>query len=538
MASQRSNKNSSSSNSRSATRGKQKRSVSRNSASRGTSGSASRSRSNLSRKSAAPKSTGDYSRPTHIKGAPSHSKPGRDYSRSQIQYVAPAAEKEFASNGYSRSVSSQNYSSMRRKSRKRKRILIAVIAVVAALVIGGGGAAFAYINYINGQLHSGIDDMDALNAALVTSAADTDPFYMLLMGTDGRDGDTSERSDTIILARVDPGEKRVVLISIPRDTRVYIDGHGYQKINAAHAYGGAAGAVEAVENFAGVEISHYAEVNFAGFKGLVDAIGGVEVDVPQDIEDWDAGGVVYAGYQTLNGEQALIFCRTRATAIGDYQRQANQRMFLQALASKVLASDPATILSAVNAIASAVSTDMTVDSIYSLAMQLRGMDSSNIYTYTVPSTPQTIDGISYVVANETEWKNMMATIDAGGLPETQDWTLAGVQAEEYQNGSTSSSSSNLNRSSYALTVRNGGGIEGSASAVAEKLQNLGYVINDTGNTNQFAYDTTLVVYNNDADLPYVNDIISNLGMGTAVQSAGRYSFDGNIMVVVGKDWSS
>ncbi len=475
-----------------------------------------------------------YSRASRSRNS-SRGRTGRDYSRSQISHVATASERK--AGGYSRSVSRDNYSNIRKKKRKRKRILVTVVVVALALVLGGGAAALGWMGMVNSQLQGGLGDLDDV----LVAKQSTEPYYMLLMGTDGREADEPDRTDTIILARIDAKNKQVVLISIPRDTRVQIEGHGYQKINAAHAYGGAKGAVEAVSNLAGVEISHYAEIDFSGFKGLVDTLGGVEVDVPFAIDDWDAGGEVDAGLQVLDGEHALIFCRSRNTSIGDYQRQANQRMFLQALASKVLQADPATMLAAVNSIAGAVSTDMNVQTIVGLANELSGLSTDNIYTYTVPSSPQTIDGVSYVVADTTEWQKMMATIDAGSLPDEQSESLSGIVADEYKNGTSSGSSSStssvdVSRSSYPITVRNGGGIEGSASSAASKLQEAGYQINDTGNTNQFVYDTTLVVYNDDADKQVASDIINVLGMGQAVASNGRYSFDGKLMVVVGSDW--
>ncbi len=469
-----------------------------------------------------------------------HANHGQSYHSSTIDYVAPASSQDGAER-YSREVSSKNYPFIYRKKRRRKRAIIAVAVVFTALLVGGGAAAFGYVSYLNGQFHSGIDDMSALNEVLVSDREENDPFYMLLLGTDGRDEDEADRTDTIILGRVDPEAKQVVLISIPRDTMIQLDGVGTTKINAAHAYYGPAGAVEAVEEFAGVEISHYAEVDFSGFVDLVDALGGVEVDVPIEIDDDDAGGYVAAGLQTLNGEQALIFCRSRDTSIGDYQRQANQRIFLQALASKVLSSDAATMATSISAIASAVSTDMDASEILAIAMTLRGMDSSSIYTYTVPSYTSTIDEVSYVIADEDEWESMMEIVDSGGIPEAQSWEIAGVVPDEYNSAANVSSSSgqasDIDRSAYTVTVRNGGGVEGTAAEVASFLESEGYVIGETGNADQFVYEQTLVIYNDDDDASIASDILGLLGMGTTVQSAGRYSFDTDILVMVGTDWT-
>ena len=138
-------------------------------------------------------------------------------------------------------------------------------------------------------------------------------------------------------------DKKATLVSIHRDTLVDMGEYGQNKLNAAHAIGGAALTVKTVSKLAGVPISHYAEINFDGFKDIVDALGGVEVDVPMEIDDEDAGGHLDAGLQTLSGDQALILCRSRHAydeyGDGDSYRAANQRLVLSAIAKKILSAD-------------------------------------------------------------------------------------------------------------------------------------------------------------------------------------------------------
>lgn len=494
------------------------------------------------KKSSSSSGKSEYSGASHLRDSTTGK--SRTYSRSEVSHLASSSDG--TAGGYSRSVSGATYGKMHKKRKRRKHIAVAVVVLVCALVLGGGAAALGWVGMVNSQLKAGLDDIDSV---LVSTSSSSDPYYILLMGTDGRDDDEAERTDTIILVRVDASNNQVVLISIPRDTRIYLDGYGYVKINAAHAYSGASGAVEAVSEFAGVEISHYAEVDFEGFVDLVDALGGVEVDVPIDIDDPDAGGSLSAGLQVLDGEQALIFCRSRDTSIGDYQRQTNQRIFLQALASEVLDSDSATMLSAVNAISEAVTTDMSVQTIMNMASELSGLTTDNIYSYTVPSYTETIDGVSYVIAYEDEWAEMMATIDSGGLPDDQDDSLTGVTSEEYENAETDSdedsdeeseseeSTATVTPSDYAVTIRNGGGIEGAASEASSTLSSAGYQIESTGNADQYVYDQTLVIYDADEDEAVAEAIVDTLGVGEVVQSAGRYSFDGDLLVVVGADWT-
>ena len=199
---------------------------------------------------------------------------------------------------------------MTNPNRKRNMIVAAVVAI--AIVLAGALMAFGYVSSISSNLHEGVDQN--LKDALVKTDMANEPFYMLLLGTDKiswREG-TEEgglyRSDTMILARVDAPKGTISLISIPRDTLVDMDENGWQKINAAYGIGGPSYAVEMVSKLTGVDISHYAEVDMDGMAAIVDAIGGIEVEVPLEIDDEDAGGYVPAGWQTLDGEHALIVC--------------------------------------------------------------------------------------------------------------------------------------------------------------------------------------------------------------------------------------
>ncbi|MEV0109045.1 LCP family protein [Nocardia sp. NPDC050799] len=176
----------------------------------------------------------------------------------------------------------------------------------------------------------------------------------LLVGSDSRAGLSEEqtsglatggevgdpRTDTIILVHVPPSG-RTTLVSLPRDSYVDIPGYGQDKLNASFAFGGAPLLAETVEIATGLHIDHYAEIGFAGFAGIVDALGGIDICVPQAIDDPLAGIDLPAGCQELNGPQALGFVRSRATALADIDRMNNQRLFLSALLEK--ATSPATL---------------------------------------------------------------------------------------------------------------------------------------------------------------------------------------------------
>ncbi|MCI1665702.1 MAG: LCP family protein [Atopobiaceae bacterium] len=314
-------------------------------------------------------------------------------------------------------------------SRSRKKsILYGVLIALAVLVVTGGVALAAWTSSIQSRLN-GSNITEGLKSTLVDQTA-TDPYYVLLLGTDGRPGESDYRSDTIILVRIDPSSRKVTMISIPRDTKVTYEGETC-KINATHTYGGAEGVVNAVNELCGVKISHYVEVSFDGFSSVVDALGGVEVDVPDEVNDSKAGDdVIEPGLQTLNGSQALTFCRSRAYPDGDYTRMRHQRLFMSALISQVESNvDPTTLVNVINSAADMVTTDMSVSDILGMVNSLRGIDSDNdIYSANIPSTTATIGGVSYVIADTDALSQMMDRVNAGedpGGPSTADEGLDG-----------------------------------------------------------------------------------------------------------------
>ena len=184
---------------------------------------------------------------------------------------------------YSRA-SAGDYHDRLAKKRRRGFALRTLLIALVVLLAGAGVAVAAWLGSIQSKMNNSEVVTSELREALTERDAPNDPYYVLLLGTDGRPGETQYRSDTIILARIDPQQKVATLLSIPRDTMVTWKG-STMKINGVHAYDGAAGMVQIVSDLCHVEISHYAEVNFDGLSGITDALGGVTVDVDMDIKD-------------------------------------------------------------------------------------------------------------------------------------------------------------------------------------------------------------------------------------------------------------
>jgi LCP family protein required for cell wall assembly len=213
-------------------------------------------------------------------------------------------------------------------------------------------------------------------------------------------GDTAaagagQRTDTMMIAHIPDNSTKPTLLSLPRDSQVKIPGHGTNKINAAFSIGGPQLLVETVEGATGLHIDHYAEIGFGGFANIVDAVGGVDMCIPEAMNDPMTGVKIPAGCQTLDGTQSLGFVRMRyssATPRSDLDRVVNQRKFIGALASTI--AGPGTLLNPfhfVPLLASAPGA-LTIDSgdhlhnLVGLGLAMRGISSGGVVSTTVPVT--------------------------------------------------------------------------------------------------------------------------------------------------------
>ena len=321
--------------------------------------------------------------------------------------------------------------------------------MIVVVLLGGVGAAWAYINSIDNRLSEGVDSNLLSN---LSEAESGEPFYMLLLGVDKDEGraESSEygenysayRSDSIMLARIDPGEKKVTLVSIPRDT--YVD----MGVNGKATY-----ATKVISEFCGVPISHYAEIDMDGMAAVVDAVGGVDVDLPIPVKDPNYTGLdLPEGEQHLDGYTAAMLCRARhaydSYGGGDFYRAANQRMVIAAVAKKVLASDPVTMTNTVSAMANMIKTDLSVGDILSLVTQMSSLNvEKDIMSGLAPTKSVYTNDTWYEICDIEAWRTMMKRVDAGKSPLADDETdqTSGVSAqlpgtETSSNGSDSNSS--------------------------------------------------------------------------------------------------
>ena len=465
----------------------------------------------------------------------------------------------------SRAAGASSYS-RKRQSRQRKIVLRGVLIGLLCVVLAGGTALAAYLMNINNQLSSGLDQQT--KDLLADSVQYDDPFYMLLLGVDKSqermeseeygEADSNYRADSIILARIDPKAQTVTLVSLHRDTMTDMSDKnmGTQKLNAAYAIGGASYMITCVEKLCGVDISHYAEVDFEQFAGIVDTIGGVTVDLPIDIQDDYSGADLKAGEQTLNGEEALALARSRHAyddyGDGDVYRAANQRMLIAAIVKKVLTLDVASMTNAVSQLAGGVTTDIGLSDILGLAVQFKNLDvDNNVYSGMEPTSGYYVNETWYEKIDEASWQSMMERVKQGLAPYADDssdetsgriGTMAGSSELTTSGGTAGSgdgtaSSTGSSEAEYtgSAVVVNVSGVSGAATSKAESLTTAGFTAEATSAESEAT--TTKVYYNGSAAKAKALGAAKTLGISEAnvVENDGTWTTGYDVVVVLCSD---
>jgi LCP family protein required for cell wall assembly len=241
-----------------------------------------------------------------------------------------------------------------------------------------------------------------------------DKTTVMIMGVDERKDDVG-RSDTLMLATVDPKKKNASLLSIPRDTRVHIPGYGYDKINVTYSLGGHNLTQDTVEEFLDTPVEHYVLIKVPAFKRIIDAIGGVDIDVEKRmyyVDEWDDdGGLVidlYPGQQHMDGATAITYVRYRDEE-GDIGRIERQQKFMKAVMDQIMSPSIIPRLpNIIREVMSSVETDLSFRQCLELAGALKEAQSNGLKTRMVSGRPLYIDEISYWIPDLYDTREEMA----------------------------------------------------------------------------------------------------------------------------------
>lgn len=319
-----------------------------------------------------------------------------------------------------------------RRRPRRRALKITAWAALGVVALGGAGGAYLW-SHLNGNV-KGVD----INAALGhdrPSDAHNGAMNILLLGSDSRAGTHGQygkgisgaRSDTTMVLHIDKSHRKASVVSIPRDTMVErpacpkpnggtAPGAHQAMFNESYEVGGPGCTVKTVEKMSGVRMDHYLEVDFDGFKKIIDELGGVDITTHQAIDDSNSGLDLSPGKHTLKGEQALSLVRTRH-GVGDGSdlgRIQLQQAFIKALTHRVdhigLSGNPAKLYDLADTATRSVSADSglaSANKLLDLAKELKGIDSKNMNMVTMPVTYDRQDPdrvLPLTTASQQVWK--------------------------------------------------------------------------------------------------------------------------------------
>jgi LCP family protein required for cell wall assembly len=415
-----------------------------------------------------------------------------------------------------------------------QRFFVALVVTTVLMGSAVGGAYWYGNERIDDAEHLDLDLPDGGNFLLIGS--DTRAFV-----ADGIDeqhfGDPSEqtgqRSDTIMVAHIDPKTKTGLLVSFPRDLWVDIPGLGHAKLNAAFNEGPERVIATLQQNF-GFDVNHYVEVNFDGFRDIVDAIGSVPIYFPTPVRDKYTGLLVeQAGCRNLSGEEALAYVRSRyyqyQDADGEWHddpasdlgRIRRQQYFIRSLAQEAIhagARNPLKLPGIMDkAVDHLVLGDVGTSDLLKLANRFRTEDPSSLEMLTVPTHPDNIDGQSVLVLNEAE-------------------ALPIFERLRSDTATTTTAAPNVPPAEVSVEVLNGSGVQGQAKTVLGGLGDLGFdVVEPPANADRNDYEHTEVRYGPGAEAK-AQTVLASLGGAGQLVKLDEAPEGADILVIVGRDF--
>jgi polyisoprenyl-teichoic acid--peptidoglycan teichoic acid transferase len=285
----------------------------------------------------------------------------------------------------------ENDNSKRRKKKKKSlgfKIFIGFLCVILAIAVVGGGYLIGLLNKMD-NIELNKDNLGIVEDEFKEYENVNKIKNIALFGIDATDGETG-RSDSIMIATLDPVHNKLKITSVMRDSYVSIDGYGQDKINHAYAYGGPELAIKTLNENFGLNIEDFISVNFSSLPTIINILGGIDIEITQEeleyinsyIDDinvkdrTNSPHISYAGVQHLDGTQALAYSRIRYTSGGDYERTQRHRTVLNALFNKLTSTSVASYNSLLNEVLPYVQTNLSAADILSLGTKVLGIGNN------------------------------------------------------------------------------------------------------------------------------------------------------------------
>jgi len=309
---------------------------------------------------------------------------------------------------------------------------------------------------------------------------------ILIAGLDSTDG--SERADSIAIAVIDIDTKKIKIMSIPRDSRVFIPKRGWDKINHSYSYGKVGLLKEVVVNLLGLPINYYMTLNFKSFPVIIDLIGGVTIDVEKKLVYNDYSGKLFInipkGVQTLDGKTALHYVRFRHDPLGDIGRISRQQKFLKEVARKLQSPSIIPKLPELaSEIVRMINTDISPAQAIQLASYLRDVKEGDLEFFMIPGKAANIGALNYWLPDIPAASMMLA--DQPVLDSSEDNDDSFELREDIP--------LLLSKINGKISILNGDGSKGLGKRASEEFQNIGIDVGITGNARHFDYRSSSIM---------------------------------------------
>lgn len=313
-------------------------------------------------------------------------------------------------------------------SSRRKKISRTILAVILCILV----AVIGFVGYTVFSLYRSLRAINPGTASTRSSLDLRERVNILVVGVDSRGSGDPGRADSIILIGLDPVRHHMSIMSIPRDSRVDIPGHGYDKINATiNSDYFSDGSIQLLERtveklLPGIAVNYYAEANFEGFEKVIDALGGVTINVekPMYYKSSDTVINLKAGVQHMDGATALAYARFRHDAIGDfgswngqeYGRVVRQKALLKAIVAQTTSLRTIWKLPPIiRAVEDAVTTDLLPNDLLRIGLTFKDTTDENVTTVAFPGVPGDVGGVSYVIPDTQALVSKIAPLFAPTL---------------------------------------------------------------------------------------------------------------------------
>lgn len=389
-----------------------------------------------------------------------------------------------------------------------RRLLIAtnIVVAISVVVVAGG---YGYARWKFGQ----IDKTDLCHVLKCGDDPGSDqPLNVLVVGSDTRanfDADDQkkfgttkdaggQRSDTIILLRVDPKAEQAAMLSVPRDLFVPIAGtNRTDRINTAFE-DGPDRLIQTIQDSLGVPVDHYVQVDFNGFRGIVEAVGGVPIYSPAKARDKVSGlDIAHPGCVTLDGEEALAFVRSRnyeyfengrwrTDPTADLGRIQRQQDFVRRVLKKANQKARGLDIIAINRLVNTGIKNVEIDKSFStgdisrLALRFKSLEPGAVQMLTIPAVPARVGGASVLKVKQPDAQEVIDTFLGRNDPLPDDGDAPEGPA--------------ISPARIRLRVLNGSGVDGQAGEVTKAMQELGFNLSGTGSADSFGYTESVISY--------------------------------------------